>query len=73
MATTENVFASNSNQATASTNDCGNGQMPTNIGCQNVDSQIQGDGNSVAYGRAIQLKINRSGSGVDTRYLIVPV
>jgi hypothetical protein len=48
MATTGNVFASNRNQATASTNDCGNGQMPTNVGCQNVDSQIQGDENTVA-------------------------
>ena len=48
MATTEIVFASNRNQATASTNDCGNGQMPTNIGCQNIGSQIKGDGNSVA-------------------------
>ena len=36
------------NQATTGTNACGNGQEPTNIGCQNIDSQIQGDENSVA-------------------------
>jgi hypothetical protein len=48
MATTGNVFAYNRNQATASTNDCENGQMATNVGCQNIGSQIQGDGNSVA-------------------------
>ena len=47
MATTEIVFASNGNQATASTNDCGNGQMPT-IGRQNIGSRIKGHGNSVA-------------------------
>jgi hypothetical protein len=48
MATTENVFAYNRNQAISAANDCGNGQVPTNIGCQNTDSQIQGDENSVA-------------------------
>lgn len=48
MATTGISFASSTNQATASANDCGNGQMPTNVGCQNLGSQIQGDGNSVA-------------------------
>jgi hypothetical protein len=48
VTTSENAFASNSNQVTASANDCGNGQMPTNVGCQNIGSQIQGDGNSVA-------------------------
>jgi hypothetical protein len=42
------VFAYNRNQATsAAANDCGNGQVPTNVGCQNTDSQIQGDKNSV--------------------------
>jgi hypothetical protein len=50
MAITGYAFAYNRNQATsaAATNDCGNGQVPTNIGCQNTDSQIQGDENSVA-------------------------
>ena len=35
-------------QATAQTNACGNGFMSTNIGCQNTNSQIQGDENQVA-------------------------
>src|SRR5919198_1168548 len=48
MAITGYVFAYNRNQATGAANDCGNGQIPTNIGCQNTDSQIQGDENSVA-------------------------
>lgn len=30
------------------TNDCGNGFEPTNIGCQNTGSQIQGDKNTVS-------------------------
>lgn len=29
-------------------NDCGNGELPLNVGCQNIDSQVQGDENSVA-------------------------
>jgi hypothetical protein len=48
MAITGYAFAYNRNQATSAANDCGNGQVPTNIGCLNTDSQIQGDGNSVA-------------------------
>jgi hypothetical protein len=48
MAISGYVFAYNRNQATSAANDCGNGQVPTNIGCQNTDSQIQGDENSVA-------------------------
>jgi hypothetical protein len=48
MAITGYVFAYSRNQATSSANDCGNGQIPTNIGCQNTDSQIQGDENSAA-------------------------
>src|SRR5918996_1544486 len=49
MAITGYAFAYNRNQATsAAANDCGNGQVPTNIGCQNTNSQIQGDENSVA-------------------------
>ena len=36
------------NQATSQANACGNGELPLNIGCQNVGSQIQGDENSVA-------------------------
>jgi hypothetical protein len=48
MAITGYAFAYNRNQAASAANDCGNGQVPTNIGCQNTDSQIQGDENSVA-------------------------
>jgi hypothetical protein len=36
------------NQAPSQANTCGNGELPLNIGCQNVDSQIQGDENSIA-------------------------
>lgn len=36
------------NQATSQANACGNGKLALNVGCQNVDSQIQGDENSVA-------------------------
>ena len=36
------------NQATSQANACGNGKLPLNIGCQNVDSQIQGDENVVS-------------------------
>jgi hypothetical protein len=48
MAITGYAFAYNRNQAKSDVNDCGNGQVPTNIACQNTDSQIQGDENSVA-------------------------
>ncbi|MGH9978000.1 MAG: hypothetical protein ACRD8Z_19515 [Nitrososphaeraceae archaeon] len=34
MAITGYVFAYSGNQATGSANDCGNGETPTNIGCQ---------------------------------------
>jgi hypothetical protein len=36
------------NQATSQANACGNGELPLNIGCQNIGSQIQGDENAVA-------------------------
>jgi hypothetical protein len=35
-------------QSVAQVNDCGNGWMPENVGCQNTASQIQGDGNEAA-------------------------
>jgi hypothetical protein len=44
LVTIGNAFASNRNQATASANDCGNGQLLTNVGCQNIGSQTQGTG-----------------------------
>jgi hypothetical protein len=51
---TEDAFADKKkkgyekNQATSQANACGNGKLPLNVGCQNVDSQIQGDENVVA-------------------------
>ncbi|MGH9979762.1 MAG: hypothetical protein ACRD8Z_28560 [Nitrososphaeraceae archaeon] len=34
-------------QAAAQANSCGNGEMPLNVFCQNLLSQIQGDGNAI--------------------------
>ena len=50
LATTDSAFATkyNKNQAISQANACGNGELPLNIGCQNVGSQIQGDENGVA-------------------------
>ncbi|HZD35869.1 MAG TPA: hypothetical protein VE130_11755 [Nitrososphaeraceae archaeon] len=48
---TEDAFAGKKreyNQATSQANACGNGKLPINVGCQNTDSQIQGDENGVA-------------------------
>lgn len=45
--TADSVFAYEKNQAVSQTNACGNGELPLNVGCQNIDSQIQGDENSV--------------------------
>ncbi|HZD36037.1 MAG TPA: hypothetical protein VE130_12605 [Nitrososphaeraceae archaeon] len=42
------ALAYKKNQATSQANACGNDFLPINIGCQNTDSQIQGDENSVA-------------------------
>jgi hypothetical protein len=39
-------------QAVSQVNDCGNGEMPMNVGCQNTASQIQGDDNSAAVASA---------------------
>ena len=41
------VFAYTKYQATAGTNDCGNGKLPMNILCQDVGSEIQGDRNDL--------------------------
>jgi hypothetical protein len=35
-------------QAVAQANVCGNGELPLNVWCQNIASQIQGDENYVA-------------------------
>jgi hypothetical protein len=47
---TNTVFAGGyeKNQAASQANACGNGKLPLNIGCQNIDSQIQGDENAVS-------------------------
>jgi hypothetical protein len=47
MATTENAFAYNKNQVASQANDCGNGDTPFDVFCQNLASQIQGDRNTV--------------------------
>ena len=48
---TEDAFAGKKkygkNQAISQINDCGNGFLPENVGCQNTASQIQGDENVV--------------------------
>jgi hypothetical protein len=36
-----------SSQASSGANDCGNGVLPLNIFCQNIASQIDGDGNAI--------------------------
>jgi hypothetical protein len=48
---TEDAFAGKKkygkSQAISQANDCGNGFLPENVGCQNTASQIQGDENVV--------------------------
>jgi hypothetical protein len=46
--TADSAYSYEKNQATSQTNACGNGELPFNVGCQKVYSQIQGDENSVA-------------------------
>ena len=36
------------NQATSQANACGNGKLPLNVFCQNIESQVQGEENAVA-------------------------
>ena len=36
------------NQAVSQANACGNGELPLNVYCQNIGSQVQGDENAVA-------------------------
>jgi len=50
---TEDAFAGKKkgyekNQAISQANACGNGELPLNVGCQNIASQVQGDENAVA-------------------------
>jgi uncharacterized low-complexity protein len=55
LATADNAFADKKKktsyektQATYQANDCGNGDTPIDVFCQNLESQIQGNGNAVA-------------------------
>jgi len=48
MSATQSVLAYKKNQATSQANACGNDFLPTNVGCQNTGSQVQGDENGVA-------------------------
>jgi hypothetical protein len=53
LATTDSAFADGKkkyekNQAISQASACGNGELPLNVGCQNIDSQIQGDENVVS-------------------------
>jgi hypothetical protein len=48
--TADSAFATkykSKNQALSQVNDCGNGFLPENVGCQNSASQVQGDENIV--------------------------
>jgi hypothetical protein len=51
ISTTDSAFAGKKkyekNQAASQANACGNGELPFNVFCQNLLSQIQGDGNAV--------------------------
>lgn len=51
LSTTDSALAGKKNyektQAASQANACGNGELPLNVFCQNLLSQIQGDGNAV--------------------------
>ena len=48
--TADSVFADKKkyekSQAASQANECGNGELPLNVFCQNLLAQIQGDGNA---------------------------
>jgi hypothetical protein len=46
--TADSAYASDKNQAVSQANACGNGELPLNVFCQNIDSQVQGEENAVA-------------------------
>ena len=53
FATTDSAFADGKkryekNQAISQANACGNGELPLNVYCQNIGSQVQGDENAVS-------------------------
>jgi hypothetical protein len=51
---TEDAFADDDkkkyekNQVTSQANACGNGELPLNVFCQNINSQVQGEENAVS-------------------------
>lgn len=54
LATSDNAFADKkkkthyeASQAGSQTNDCGNDDTPVDVFCQNLISQLEGDGNAV--------------------------
>jgi hypothetical protein len=51
LATADSAFAGKKkyekSQALSQANACGNGFMPTDVFCQNLAAQIQGDGNAM--------------------------
>lgn len=52
LSTADSAFAGKKkgyekSQATSQANACGNGELPHNVFCQNLNSQIQGDENAV--------------------------
>jgi hypothetical protein len=54
---TDSAFATKKreyNQATSQANACGNGELPLNVFCQNIGSQVQGDENAVSAAGAQQ-------------------
>jgi hypothetical protein len=57
LTTTDNAFATKyKSQAVAQANECGNGFMSENVGCQNTASQIQGDDNRAALASSQQFE-----------------
>jgi hypothetical protein len=50
LSTTDSALAEKKkyekSQAASQVNECGNGELPLNVFCQNLLSQIQGDGNA---------------------------
>jgi hypothetical protein len=48
--TADSAFATkySKSQAISQANACGNGELPLNVFCQNIASQVQGDENAVA-------------------------
>ena len=52
-------------QAVSQVNECGNGELPSNVWCQNTASQVQGEGNYVATESGQGSLEERNGNGAD--------